>query len=203
MRAYERDPRSAPRSWAALIDRRSRSDISPLQFAIAGVNAHVDFDLTFALVTTVSHLRTPLSHGTQHDDYQKINAVFAEHMHSLRTHFETRLGRSFDDHFSAVLNKLGDVSVIAFRDIAWFNAVNLYPRRANRHVHRLYHTALDQSTRALSMAILMRTPFSGEGPAPVGRPVASAGRAADESAPADAGTAEVSGPENKAAPPPK
>jgi hypothetical protein len=170
LRAYERNPRSAPRSWAVLISRRSTSGISPLQFAIAGVNAHVDFDLAFALVTTSSGLRQPLAHGTQRADYQKVNAIFAKHMHALRTHFENQFERKFDDHFSRIANMLGDEIVVASRNVAWFNAAALYPWRANRHIHRLYHNALDGSTYALARMVLGRNPFGERGPTEPHRP---------------------------------
>src|SRR5664279_4822855 len=45
LRQFGNDPRSAPRSWAVLFSRRTDTRISRLQFAVAGVNAHVTYDL--------------------------------------------------------------------------------------------------------------------------------------------------------------
>jgi hypothetical protein len=43
---------SAPKAWAPLFAVRARSGIAPIQFALAGMNAHINRDLPFALVET-------------------------------------------------------------------------------------------------------------------------------------------------------
>jgi hypothetical protein len=40
----------APSCWALLFDRRQEEGIEEWQFAVVGVNAHVNFDLAFALL---------------------------------------------------------------------------------------------------------------------------------------------------------
>src|SRR6266508_4512311 len=49
--AFGRDPASAPSAWAPLFAARARRGIAPLQFAFAGMNAHINRDLPVALVT--------------------------------------------------------------------------------------------------------------------------------------------------------
>ena len=41
-----------PRAWRALFEARSRRGILPIQFALAGMNAHINRDLPLALVST-------------------------------------------------------------------------------------------------------------------------------------------------------
>ncbi len=41
-----------PRAWKALFEARAREDILPIQFALAGMNAHINRDLPVALVST-------------------------------------------------------------------------------------------------------------------------------------------------------
>ena len=51
-RAYEAgqsDPR-VPTAWAPLFAARARDDVAPIQFGLAGMNAHINFDLGLALV---------------------------------------------------------------------------------------------------------------------------------------------------------
>jgi len=43
--SYEQDPSSASSAWAPLFAQRSRRGIAPLQFALAGMNAHINRDL--------------------------------------------------------------------------------------------------------------------------------------------------------------
>jgi hypothetical protein len=120
-------PDFQPSCWQTLIDHRETRDISPLIFAIAGVNAHVNFDLPFALVKACSVLASELDAGTNHEDYQLINQIFAIHMQQLRQHFESRFGRGFDRAFvSTVENMLGDLVVVVARDLAWMKAKKMW-----------------------------------------------------------------------------
>src|SRR5438128_8815584 len=42
LEAYERDPATAPRAWLPLFEARTHRGILPLQFALAGMNAHIN-----------------------------------------------------------------------------------------------------------------------------------------------------------------
>ncbi|GAB3936319.1 hypothetical protein GCM10027614_12630 [Micromonospora vulcania] len=60
-------------------------DARPLPSAAAGVNAHINFDLPFALVTTFDHLESePVDGSDQHHDYLEINNIFADKIPGLR-----------------------------------------------------------------------------------------------------------------------
>ena len=83
---YEPDasPR-CPRVWAGLFRRIPGPDCRRLPAACAGVNAHINFDLPFALVTTFDHLGSaPIDDSDQHDDYLQINEIFASAIPELR-----------------------------------------------------------------------------------------------------------------------
>jgi hypothetical protein len=120
-------PEFQPSCWQTLIDHRETRDISPLVFAIAGVNAHVNFDLPFALVKACSVMASELESGTNHADYQLINRIFAIHMQQLRQHFENRFERGFDQALvSTIENLVGDLVVVVARDLAWCTAKRLW-----------------------------------------------------------------------------
>jgi len=71
----ESSPR-CPRAWAALFGRPGGP---ALPAACAGVNAHINFDLPFALVTTFDQLGTdPIDDSDQHHDYLRINGILAQ-----------------------------------------------------------------------------------------------------------------------------
>jgi hypothetical protein len=117
-----------PKCWKVLLDHRQASHISPLIFAVAGVNAHVNFDLPFAVVSACDQLGQELDSGTHHADYQLINQIFAEHMQELRQHFEAKWAKGFDQAWvSKVENMLGDWVVKLSRDFAWNKAMQLWP----------------------------------------------------------------------------
>jgi hypothetical protein len=127
---YAADPSSAPRSWRVLLDRRADRHIAPLQFALAGVNAHVNYDLAFALVTTCEAMGSTLGADTQRRDYQLINGIFAEQMSGLRHHFEDLVERELDESAMNSLNDhVDDIVVVLTRDAAWHRGRHLWTLR--------------------------------------------------------------------------
>jgi hypothetical protein len=129
IRAHEWLPGSAPRAWQVLFDRRSNKWIEPMQFAIAGVNAHVNLDLCVAVVNACAALRTHPTHGHQHTDYLRINDIFAEEMKGLRQHYESGFSRMVDNLATPVLDAVCNWSVVTYRNIAWHKALELWDIR--------------------------------------------------------------------------
>ena len=68
----------SPAAWAPLSEIRSRSDIAPVQFAFAGMDAHIGYHLPMALVETSGALRCDLARDSPpHDDFQRVNDILA------------------------------------------------------------------------------------------------------------------------------
>ncbi|MFJ1869009.1 DUF5995 family protein [Streptomyces sp. NPDC088097] len=55
LRAVETDGR-APACWRPLLQARRHPGVRPLQYALAGINAHIGHDLALAVVSTCRHL---------------------------------------------------------------------------------------------------------------------------------------------------
>src|SRR6202049_2258339 len=51
------DPTKVPRAWSALFQARDNSGIERVQFALAGINAHINHDLPLAAVQTGKDLK--------------------------------------------------------------------------------------------------------------------------------------------------
>jgi hypothetical protein len=113
-----------------LFQRRAEPHITGLQFAAAGVNAHVNFDLAVAVADTCTQLGSAPAIGAKHQSYQEINGIFAEEMQSLREHFESTWERLIDRVvLGRVVNKMDDWIVVATRDVAWEHAKHLWNLR--------------------------------------------------------------------------
>lgn len=68
----------APAAWAPLVEARSRSDIAPIRFAFAGMDAHIGYHLPMALVQTSQALRCDLARDSaHHDDFERVNEILA------------------------------------------------------------------------------------------------------------------------------
>ena len=136
--------RPAPRAWRPLVERRDRRGIAALQFALAGMNAHINRDLPVALVETWRALRIePSRPSPQYDDFTRINDVLAETEERVKARFATgALG-----HLDRALGRDDDVlamwNVRRAREAAWSNGETLWALRHTPHLRGRFLTTLD------------------------------------------------------------
>ncbi|HVV46596.1 MAG TPA: DUF5995 family protein, partial [Bryobacteraceae bacterium] len=65
-----------PGSWKAMFSVRDNVKITRIQFALAGMNAHINHDLCQAIVTTCRITSIVPQHGTpQYNDYTALNST--------------------------------------------------------------------------------------------------------------------------------
>lgn len=70
-----------PEAWQALFDARNQNGIEPIQFAMAGINAHINHDLAYALVQSNKDFGIqPGDDSPQHDDFETINDILQQSM---------------------------------------------------------------------------------------------------------------------------
>ena len=74
--AWESNPDRAPRAWRPLFQARGNDKLMPLQFALAGMNAHINNDLVLALDRIArSEQQYPSREGQRYRDFQRVNDV--------------------------------------------------------------------------------------------------------------------------------
>lgn len=142
-----------PSSWSALFEARFQTGIDRIQFAMAGMNAHINRDLALALGDADAALGvTPAPDGPQHADYQAVNALLATVMPAALNMLAT-------DTLGVLAEDTGKIGrVLAFWDIqkarglAWDFANHL--RDLNGLVRQAALDAQDAMTGALGRAIL-------------------------------------------------
>jgi len=84
--------RAVSRVWAPLFERRFEPGIAPLQFAIAGMNAHINHDLAIALVAVTKELGYDLDlDSPHHRDHLRVNTTLARVMDEVKERFETEI----------------------------------------------------------------------------------------------------------------
>ena len=114
------NPGGVADSWKALFAARFNPGIERIQFALAGMNAHINHDLALALLQTDSELNLiPGKASPEHDDYEQVNglleAVLPQALQFLATGI---LGELAED-----TGKIGKLLAIwdvgAARDLAW------------------------------------------------------------------------------------
>jgi len=132
------------RSWRALISRRAQPDLAPLQFAVAGMNAHINHDLVLALVATCREGGTGLDDGSHHDDFEKVNVLLAQLGQAIRQSFETGVIADLDRRCPGLENVVSNFSITAARQVAWDNANTLWHLGDNRFLSDHFLDSLDR-----------------------------------------------------------
>ena len=65
-----------PSAWSALFEARYREGVDRIQFALAGMNAHINRDLALALLATDAALSlVPAADSPEFADYQSVNVL--------------------------------------------------------------------------------------------------------------------------------
>jgi hypothetical protein len=152
--AYAVDRAATPRPWRLLFDARSNPDIERVQFAAAGVNAHVNHDLADALLDTFPDFPP---NAARRRDYDLVNDIFAAHMDGLRNYYDAPFGSSALDR--TVLDRLSNVIcsmlVRGCRATAWDDAMAVWSALDRPEARARMLDELDGEASFLSRALLL------------------------------------------------
>lgn len=142
-------PQNLPEAWAPLLESRGAPGIEAIQFALAGMNAHINNDLPLALVATCAELGTAPDDGYHHADYQKVDQLLDQAEQSVRQSFESGLVLAADRHLQAVANLVANWSITTARAVAWNTALGLWAIRDIGFAHDLL---VDSMAHTVGMA---------------------------------------------------
>jgi hypothetical protein len=148
------DPATVPLAWRPLIELRASPGIEPIQFALAGMNAHINHDLPVAVVTTCADLATAPVAGPHFADFQKVDRLLDAAEESIRQSFESRPELAVDRHLQAVDNLVACWTINSARDLAWRNSVTLWALRPDRAATALFLDGLSAGTALASRLLL-------------------------------------------------
>jgi len=146
--AWERDPGTAPAAWRPLFEARSQRGIASIQFALAGMNAHINRDLPVALVSTCEALKIELrSESPEHADFLRVNTLLATVEAKLKASYLPGWAGALD-RIVHRLHRLDDVVAMwdigRARDAAWTNGEALWSLRRTPQLAAAFITSLDR-----------------------------------------------------------
>jgi hypothetical protein len=119
-----------PKAWEPLIAARSKRGVLPIQFALAGMNAHINRDLPVALVETWRRLGVePRRPSPQYDDFTRINGLLAETEERVGAWFATEVIGELDRALGRADEVLAIWKVGRAREAAWVNGETLWALR--------------------------------------------------------------------------
>src|SRR5215472_12607228 len=149
------DPAAVPLAWRPLVEQRANTGIEPVQFALAGMNAHINHDLPLALVATCTALATSPDTGAHYADYQKVDQLLDAAEQSIRESLESAPELAVDHHLSAVNNLIANWTINSARDLAWNNCLLLWAVRDDPVASRLVAGSLARSAAIASRLLLV------------------------------------------------
>ncbi|MFF4380021.1 DUF5995 family protein [Kitasatospora sp. NPDC001547] len=165
--------REPPACWRPLFALRAHPGVHPLQFALAGMAAHIQHDLPLAVLDTCR--RRGCEPAVIEEDYRRINRVLAEVEAAVRE--QLMPGPDLLELAEPLTHLLGVWSVAAAREGAWSAADALWELRHLPDAARAFTIALDASVGLLGRALLLPLgallpsgPDDGPAAPPAGRP---------------------------------
>ena len=118
--------KTVPTEWRPLFELRDQGRL-PVQYALAGMNTHIEHDLPVAVVATcTTHALQP---NDLHHDYMAVNAVLAQVEAPIRQSFLDGLELEVDHEVGPVVHVISTWDIDKARDVAWVTAETLWELR--------------------------------------------------------------------------
>jgi hypothetical protein len=149
------DP-ATPAAWRVLFSRVDDHRLRSLPCAVAGVNAHINYDLPFALVATWERIGHADDESVQHDDFRTINKIFEDAIPGLRRDFLTGWQRRIDQLNGGLDDWYENLLVQLTRSRAWTRAQRLWQLREDAVALEEERATLDHQAAMLGQFLLSR-----------------------------------------------
>jgi hypothetical protein len=155
--AQQRRVNSVAAAWQPLFQNRTTPGIARVQFALAGMNAHINRDLVAALLTMFdSDGKAPGINSARFRDFNRVNRILQSVETQMRPALLTGTPLANGGHFAPLEDILAMWSVTAARQAAWDHGQALWRLRAAKPVQRASFDALDGLTELASNGLLIR-----------------------------------------------
>jgi hypothetical protein len=143
-------------SWKPLFEARSSGEIAPVQFALAGMNAHINHDLALGVCAVcVARGVEPRMGTPEHAEYIAVNPLITEVESRVKAWLLTDALVELDRDFGPVDDVVAIWSVERARDAAWIRAQVLWHLRALPSLRDDYLEINDRAAELASRALLV------------------------------------------------
>lgn len=145
----------APSCWGVLLHRRLEPAIHPLQFALAGMNAHINHDLVLSLVDLFTRYGRGPHDAALHADFLRVNGLLGRLEDRIRRSFMQSVPAQLEQKLGRVEDCVGRWSIVAARAAAWRDAVALWEVRAHPRLRAELARHLDTAVAAAGRCLLL------------------------------------------------
>lgn len=148
------DDRRPPACWRPLFQFRRHPGVRPLQFALAGINAHIGHDLPLAVVDTCRTLGC--EPADLEDEFDGVGDILVSLEERIRE--DLMPGPDLFQIADPLTHLLGAWSLERARDGAWATALTLWALRELPSVTGKFRTRLDEAVGLVGRMLLTPLP---------------------------------------------
>ena len=143
-------------AWKPLFEARRERDVAPVQFALAGMNAHINHDLAVGVCDVcVRRGVEPRTGSPEHVEYLAVNPLIKDVEDRVKAWLLTDALADLDRDFGSVDDLIAIWSVERARDAAWIRAQVLWHLRALPALRDEYLDINDRATELASRGLLV------------------------------------------------
>lgn len=143
-------------AWKPLFEARYETGVAPVQFALAGMNAHINHDLAIAVCGTCAERKcVPSDDSPEHHDYESVNAMIAKVEKQMKAWMMTGLLKDLDREFGRVDDVVAVWNVERARDAAWVGAEVIWSLRPLPPLRESYEETNDRVVGFAGRALLV------------------------------------------------
>lgn len=144
LRASLHDTHAAPSAWRPLLEQRRDAGISRLQFALAGMSAHINRDLPDGIVRAFEQAGgDPTLDAARRRDFDSVNDLLERVEQDVKVEFTQGLIGLVDEVGGPVDDAIAMWKVRKARSAAWTNAEVLWTLRAVPRLRDRFFRRLD------------------------------------------------------------
>ena len=149
-----------PSCWRVLLDSREQILLARVQFALAGINAHINHDLAEAIVQTCKLSGTTPDHGgAHHADFTAINSTLDLLVETAKRTLHVRLLGDVLPPLSVLEATVASWSMSAARENAWLNGEHLWHLRAIPRMASSFEDMLDGFATVIGKTLMVPVPL--------------------------------------------
>lgn len=134
-----------PKAWKVLFSSRADNRIMRVQFALCGMNAHINRDLQFALVKTFDETGlAPERDSPQYRDFEHVNDILELVEPKALDALATGIVGCIDEGLGQLDDIIAMWSVRRARETAWFNCEVLWNLRRSQFLSSRHNEIVDR-----------------------------------------------------------
>jgi hypothetical protein len=154
----ERRSSRIARAWAPLFERRNDHRVAPIQFALAGLNAHTNHDVPIGLVHACKSTGiVPSGDSPQHRDYMRTTTLIKRITEDVKQWLLTGALEELDRTFGDLDDTVAIWSLQRGRQAAWTSGEVLWSLRENDHLTVAYVGVMDRMAGLAGRGLLLPT----------------------------------------------